>query len=94
MSKDVNFVAAIALFGTAVIVMLVGSVYLPVLILLFSVAGLCQGIVRPARDMLVRAASPGESSGKVFGFVTTGINLGGAMAPILFGWIIDQGSAR
>jgi len=91
-SKDVNFVAAIALFGTAVIVMLVGSVYLPVLILLFSVAGLCQGIVRPARDMLVRAASPGESSGK--GFVTTGINLGGAMAPILFGWIIDQGSAR
>ena len=89
-------VAASAFFAAAVIIALVGSVSLSaaVLIFLFSLAGLSQGIVRPARDMLVRAASPSGSTGKVFGFVTTGINVGGALAPLLFGWMIDQGGAR
>jgi MFS family permease len=89
-------VAAFASVVTAVIVALAGSVFLPAapLIFLFSLAGLCQGIVRPARDMLVRAASPTGSSGRVFGFVTTGLNVGGALTPILFGWLIDRGSGR
>lgn len=91
-----DIVAASAFLAAAVMIVLVGSVSLPAVVLigLFSLAGLSQGIVRPARDMLVRAASPSGSTGKVFGFVTTGINVGGALAPLLFGWIIDQGTAR
>jgi MFS family permease len=57
---------------------------------LFAVAGLLQGILRPARDMMVRAVAPKGSMGRIFGYVSTGIALGGGLAPIAFGWIIDQ----
>jgi MFS transporter, FSR family, fosmidomycin resistance protein len=29
--------------------------------------------------------------GRGFGFVSTGVSAGGVLAPVLFGWIIDQG---
>jgi len=53
--------------------------------------GLMLGAIRPSRDMMVRAAAPADAIGRVFGFVTTGMNVGGALAPLLFGWLIDQG---
>ena len=36
-------------------------------------------------------APPGRV-GAVFGFVTVGLNVGGALSPLLFGWLIDQGA--
>jgi FSR family fosmidomycin resistance protein-like MFS transporter len=42
----------------------------------------------------VREVTPPGSFGKVFGFVTTGFNIGGIIAPLLFGAIMDQGSPR
>jgi MFS family permease len=53
------------------------------------IAGLAQGIIRPARDMMVRAASPKGSFGKVFGFLSAGLAAGGAIAPIIYGLIMD-----
>lgn len=53
--------------------------------------GLGQGATRPARDMMLRAATPKGSTGSVFGFVTSGIALGSALAPIPLGWLIDIG---
>lgn len=53
--------------------------------------GLMLGAIRPSRDMMVRAAAPEGMVGRVFGFVTTGMNVGGAIAPLLFGWLIDSG---
>jgi MFS family permease len=64
------------------------------LIILFGVAGLANGIVMPSRDLLVRAVTPPGAFGKVFGFVTTGFNIGGMISPILYGWLLDNGSAR
>jgi MFS family permease len=55
-----------------------------------ALAGLMLGAIRPSRDMMVRKAAHSGSFGKVFGFVTMGMNLGGALAPLLFGWVIDQ----
>ena len=43
---------------------------------------------------LVRAVTPEGSMGKVFGFVSTGLNLGGAITPVFFGWLMDQGEPR
>ena len=60
--------------------------------LLFAVAGFAAGCVAPSRDMMVRALTPPGQSGKVFGFVSTGYNLGGIVAPPVFGLILDQGS--
>ena len=37
---------------------------------------------------------PAGSFGKVFGFVTTGFNIGGIVSPLIFGAIMDHGSPR
>ena len=89
-------VAALAFAATAVIIALVGSVALPALLLigLLATAGLLQGVIRPARDMLVHAAAPQGATGKVFGFVTTGINVGAALMPLTLGWLVDRGAVQ
>ncbi len=61
---------------------------------LMAVMGLVQGTVRPARDMMVRAATPRSAVGRAFAFVSIGMAIGGASAPILFGWLVDQGGPR
>ena len=48
----------------------------------------------PSRDMLVRAASPPGAFGRVFGIVTTGFNIGGAIGPMMGGWIMDHNLPR
>ncbi len=63
-------------------------------IILLSAAGFCVGGTNPSRDMLVRAATPPGATGKVFGFVYSGLDLGGALAPLLFGWLMDGGQFR
>jgi MFS family permease len=59
---------------------------------LFGLAGFFSGAVAPSRDMMVRAVTPPGASGKVFGFVTTGFNIGGIVAPLLFGFTLDHGA--
>jgi len=83
-------IAAIAANALAVAGLAVDAGSL-ILIVLMSVAGLCLGLSLPSRDMLVRAVTPPGSFGKVFGFVTTGFNVAGMVAPLVFGWLMDQG---
>ena len=59
---------------------------------LFALAGFFSGVVAPSRDMMVRAVTPPGASGKVFGFVTTGFNIGGILGPLLFGPLLDLGN--
>jgi MFS transporter, FSR family, fosmidomycin resistance protein len=48
----------------------------------------------PSRDMIVREVTPPGEFGKVFGFVTTGFNIGGIISPLIFGTIMDHGSPK
>lgn len=59
-----------------------------------TVAGLLWGMIMPSRDMLVRKAAPPGQIGAVFGFVSTGLNIGAALTPALFGWLMDTGNPR
>jgi MFS family permease len=88
-----DLVAAGVFVLSAVVSMIFALVDLPLLALvaLMTVMGASQGIIRPARDMMVRAASPKGSAGKVFGFVSAGIAAGSAIAPIPFGMLLDAG---
>jgi MFS transporter, FSR family, fosmidomycin resistance protein len=91
--------ALVATFGLAalgLITALIGIVDLGALLLIvaMSVGGFCSGLIMPSRDMIVRAITPPGSFGKVFGFVTTGFNLGGIVSPLIFGAIMDAGSPR
>lgn len=58
-----------------------------------GVGGAVIGLMRPARDMMVNAIAPPGATGKAFGFVGTGLSVGGAVAPVAFGWLIDTGFA-
>ena len=40
--------------------------------------------------MLIRAMTPPRDVGKVFGFVSTGFNIGGIVAPPAFGYLLDN----
>lgn len=90
-----GLIAAAAMAGSAVLFFLVGKAQLPVLALIavFAAVGLLQGSVRPSRDMMVRAVTPKGATGRVFAFVSAGLNLGAAVTPVLFGWLIDLGQA-
>jgi predicted MFS family arabinose efflux permease len=83
-----------AAFAISALILLLVVLFPPgnlMLILLMTLSGLMQGSIRPARDMMVRAAVPPSAMGKAFGFVSSGTSVGGAVAPVLFGWLIDIG---
>jgi MFS family permease len=61
------------------------------LIVAMAVAGLFSGIIMPSRDVIVREATPPGAFGRVFGFVTTGFNVAGIIAPLVFGALMDHG---
>ncbi len=64
------------------------------LVLVVSLSGFASGMTMPSRDMIVRSVTPPGSFGKVFGFVTTGFHIGGMVAPIIFGQLLDRGHPR
>jgi len=89
-------VAAVGFACTSTMAVLMGWVDMPAAVLIFvmSVGGLLNGMIQPSRDMMVRAVTPPGSFGKVFGFVTTGFNLGGMVAPLTYAWLMDHGQPK
>ena len=64
------------------------------LYVVFAIIGFMYGVVFPSRELLVRAATPKGASGRVFGFVYSGMDFGAAITPVLFGWYVDMGVPR
>ena len=60
----------------------------------FLTAGALQGSLLPARDMLVRQIAPPGQMGKLFGFTSSGLALGNAITPAIFGWVMDNADPR
>jgi FSR family fosmidomycin resistance protein-like MFS transporter len=89
-------VAAVGFACTSTMAVLLGWVAMPAALLIFvmSLGGLLNGMIQPSRDMMVRAVTPPGSFGKVFGFVTTGFNLGGMVAPLIYAWLMDHGQPQ
>jgi predicted MFS family arabinose efflux permease len=71
-----------------------GAASMAVVATVMALAGLSIGVAQPARDMLVRAATPSGASGKVFGFAYAGLDVGSAFTPVVFGWLMDHGQPR
>lgn len=57
-------------------------------------AGFFSGVTTPSRDLLVRAATPPGATGRVFGIVYSGLDVGSALAPISVGLMLDHGHPR
>lgn len=59
--------------------------------LIFFALGFGYGVVAPSRDLLVKLATPKGVAGRVYGIVYSGIDLGAAVGPFIFGFFMDAG---
>ena len=87
-------VITLGLAGAALLFALVATTALPAapLIAAIALAGFLSGVTTPSRDLLVRAATPKGATGRVFGFVYSGLDVGSACAPVTIGYLLDTGA--
>ncbi|MCU0951398.1 MAG: MFS transporter [Burkholderiaceae bacterium] len=94
---DSDRVIALALGGAAVMAVLLASGGLSAWLVLpvMAMMGFGVGVAGPNRDLLVRRAATAQfgkaSYGRVYGFVYSGLDLGLALSPIVFGPLLDAG---
>ena len=58
---------------------------------LFGLMGVASGVAGPSRDLLVKQSTPENASGRVYGVVYAGLDIGQALTPLLFGLLMDLG---
>ena len=56
---------------------------------MFGLMGAVSGSAGPSRDLLVKRSTPENASGRVFGVVYSGLDIGQALAPLVFGRLMD-----
>lgn len=57
---------------------------------LFGVMGMAAGVAGPSRDLIVKRSTPEGASGRVYGVVYSGLDIGQAVAPLVFGAMMDR----
>jgi predicted MFS family arabinose efflux permease len=83
-------VGATAMLAIATLPALAMHLAIPIL----ALTGFALGATGPSRDMIVKAATPPGASGRVYGFVYSGLDLGATLGPITMGTVLDHGSPR
>jgi FSR family fosmidomycin resistance protein-like MFS transporter len=58
-------------------------------LILMGAIGFGSGVAGPSRDLLIRAAAPKNATGRVYGVVYSGLDIGLAFSPLLFGAVMD-----
>jgi FSR family fosmidomycin resistance protein-like MFS transporter len=88
-----DLVAAGGLAVNAVAVLLVAMNQVPgaALPVALAIAGFASGVVAPSRDLIVRSSTPPGATGRVFGFVYSGLDVGSFVTPVFYGWMLDHG---
>jgi MFS family permease len=83
------------LAGAALLAAVAGRmVDAPMIVPTFVLLGLVIGATGPSRDLIVRNAAPRGAAGRVYGFVYSGLDLGGTIGPVWFGAMLDHGLGR
>jgi MFS transporter, FSR family, fosmidomycin resistance protein len=79
-------------FGVAValaLTMALGEVPALAVPVLFGMMGVAAGIAGPSRDLLVKRSTPEGATGRVYGVVYSGLDIGQALTPLAFGRLMD-----
>lgn len=89
-------IIAAGLGVAALVALTLGFAEVPALAVpfLFGLLGLATGVSGPSRDLLVKQATPLHASGRVYGVVYGGLDIGQALVPIVVGLLMDQGALR
>jgi sugar phosphate permease len=61
---------------------------------LFGLMGVASGTAGPSRDLLVKQSTPVNATGRVYGVVYGGLDVGQAITPLIFGLLMDYGQFR
>ena len=82
---------SLCLLAAAVMLALVGTGILPGMaaLVVTSLAGMGIGIAGPSRDMLIKRAAPPGATGRVYGTVYSGLDLGFCLSAPVFGALLD-----
>ena len=56
-----------------------------------AATGFAVGIGGPSRDMMIKKATPKGATGRVYGMVYSGLDVGFAISPVMFGMFMDRG---
>jgi MFS family permease len=85
----------LCLAAAALLLLLVATGWLPApaALAVTALAGMGTGLAGPSRDMLIKRASPPGATGRVYGTVYSGLDIGFALAAPVFGAILDSGHA-
>jgi MFS family permease len=91
-AKSHEHVAGLGLAVNAAALLIVATGMLPgaAVPLAMGIGGFAQGIIAPSRDMIVRSVTPPGATGRVFGFVYTGLDVGSFATPVAYGWLMDM----
>lgn len=87
-----DWVAAAGLAVNALAVLVIAMSLVPAagLAAAMAIAGFASGAVAPSRDLIVRASTPPGATGRVFGFVYSGLDVGSFATPVFYGWMLDR----
>ncbi|QTD43977.1 MFS transporter [Ottowia testudinis] len=55
-----------------------------------AATGFAVGVGGPSRDMMIKKATPKGATGRVYGTVYSGLDMGFAIAPLIYGFFMDR----
>ena len=86
-------VVAITMAAAAVLLALCGTGVFGATgtMVVLAATGFAVGIGGPSRDMMIKKATPKGATGRVYGMVYSGLDVGFAISPVLFGMFMDRG---
>jgi MFS family permease len=56
-----------------------------------AATGFAIGVGGPSRDLMIKKATPKGATGRVYGLVYSGLDVGFALSPVFFGALMDRG---
>ena len=56
-----------------------------------AATGFALGVGGPSRDLMIKKATPKGATGRVYGLVYSGLDVGFALSPVIFGFFMDKG---
>ncbi len=92
--QRVEVTIAAATLLAAACLWLAGTGWLPgaAAALMVAIAGFGTGMAGPSRDLLIKRAAPAGATGRVYGTVYSGVDVGFAIFSPMFGCLLDQGA--
>ncbi len=92
-SRHSDRVVAMAMTAGALLLLLCATGWLGATgtMVILAATGFAIGVGGPSRDMMIKKATPKGATGRVYGTVYSGLDVGFALSPLLFGAFMDHG---